>query len=153
MTWARSRSAGWRSPQQMPTLRLFASRRSSRTSPAAMEPYANSSIACSWTARLSQLPDTASRTPSSDDKGGSSVKLSDYVMQFVADQGVRTVFMLPGGGAMHLNESLGQRTDIDFVCHLHEQAASIAAEGYAKVTNELSVLMVTTGPGGTNAVT
>src|SRR6266550_487318 len=81
------------------------------------------------------------------------MKLSDYVMQFVAEQGVKHVFMLPGGGAMHLNESLGQRTDIEFVCNLHEQAAAIAAEAYAKVTNKLSVLMVTTGPGGTNAVT
>ena len=81
------------------------------------------------------------------------MKLSDYVMQFVAEQGVRAVFMLPGGGAMHLNESLGRRTDLEFIANLHEQAAAIAAEAYAKVTNELGVLMVTTGPGGTNAVT
>jgi acetolactate synthase-1/2/3 large subunit len=81
------------------------------------------------------------------------VKLSDFVMQFVAEQGVRHVFMLPGGGAMHLNESLGRRTDLEFVCNLHEQAAAIAAEAYAKVTNELGVVMVTTGPGGTNALT
>src|SRR5436190_9978877 len=82
-----------------------------------------------------------------------TVKLSDYVMEFVARQGVKHVFMLPGGGAMHLNESLGRRNDLEFVAHLHEQAAAIAAEAYAKVTNRLSVLMVTTGPGGTNAVT
>jgi len=81
------------------------------------------------------------------------VKLSDYVMQFVAEQGVRAVFMLPGGGAMHLNESLGRRTDLEFIANLHEQGAAIAAEAYAKVTNGLGVLMVTTGPGGTNAVT
>jgi len=81
------------------------------------------------------------------------VKLSDYVLEFVAQQGVKQVFMLPGGGAMHLNESLGQREDIEYVCNLHEQAAAIATEAYAKVTNELGVLMVTTGPGGTNAVT
>jgi acetolactate synthase-1/2/3 large subunit len=82
-----------------------------------------------------------------------TMKLSDYVLQFVADQGVNHVFMLPGGGAMHLNESLGTNPDLAFVCNLHEQAAAIAAEAYAKVTNGLSVLMVTTGPGGTNAVT
>jgi acetolactate synthase I/II/III large subunit len=81
------------------------------------------------------------------------VKLSDYVMQFVAEQGVRAVFMLPGGGAMHLNESLGRRTDLEFIANLHEQGAAIAAEAYSKVTNELGVVMVTTGPGGTNAVT
>jgi acetolactate synthase-1/2/3 large subunit len=81
------------------------------------------------------------------------MKLSDYVVQFVAEQGVRHVFMLPGGGAMHLNESLGRRPDLQFVCTLHEQAAAIAAEAYAKVTNGLGVAMVTTGPGGTNAIT
>lgn len=81
------------------------------------------------------------------------MKLSDYVMQFIADQGVRHVFMLPGGGAMHLNESLGRRDDIEFVCNLHEQASAIAAEAYAKLTNGLGVVMVTSGPGGTNAIT
>ena len=81
------------------------------------------------------------------------MKLSDYVMQFVAEQGVKHVFMLPGGGAMHLNESLGRRPDLQFVCNLHEQAAAIAAEAYAKVTNQLGVALVTTGPGGTNAIT
>jgi acetolactate synthase-1/2/3 large subunit len=82
-----------------------------------------------------------------------AVKLSDYVAQFIAEQGVRHVFMLPGGGAMHLNESLGRRSDVQFVCNLHEQAAAIAAEAYAKITNALGVVMVTTGPGGTNAIT
>ena len=81
------------------------------------------------------------------------MKLSDYVMHFVAEQGVRHVFMLPGGGAMHLNESLGQCSDLQFVCNLHEQAAAIAAEAYAKITNALGVVLVTTGPGGTNAIT
>ena len=81
------------------------------------------------------------------------MKLSDYVMEFVARQGVKAVFMLPGGGAMHLNESLGQRNDLEFVANLHEQAAAIAAEAYGKVSNTMAALMVTTGPGGTNAVT
>ena len=56
--------------------------------------------------------------------------------------------MLPGGGAMHLNDSLGQCQDLQFVCTLHEQAAAIAAEAYARVTNNLGVAMVTTGPAG-----
>ncbi len=81
------------------------------------------------------------------------MKLSDYVMQFVAAQGVRHVFMLPGGGAMHLNESLGRCEGLEFVSNLHEQAAAIAAEAYAKVTNGLGVALVTSGPGGTNALT
>jgi acetolactate synthase-1/2/3 large subunit len=81
------------------------------------------------------------------------MKLSDYVMRVVADQGVRHVFMLPGGGAMHLNDSLGRCDGLEFVCNLHEQASAIAAEAYARVTNNLGVAMVTTGPGSTNAIT
>ena len=81
------------------------------------------------------------------------IKLSDYVMQFIADQGVKHVFMVPGGGAMHLNNSLGQQKAIEYVCNLHEQASAIAAEAYARVTNNLGVALVTTGPGGTNAMT
>jgi acetolactate synthase-1/2/3 large subunit len=74
-------------------------------------------------------------------------------MRFVAEQGVRHVFLVPGGGAMHLNESLSRRLDIEAVCNSHEQASAIAAENYAKATNGLGVALLTTGPGGTNAVT
>jgi acetolactate synthase I/II/III large subunit len=81
------------------------------------------------------------------------MKLSDYVVRFVADQGVKHVFLVTGGGAMHLNQSLGSQTAIKPVCNSHEQASAICAEGYAKATNHLGVCMVTTGPGGTNAVT
>lgn len=82
------------------------------------------------------------------------MKLSDYIIDFVVRQGVKHVFMLPGGGAMHLNDSLGRRrAEIEFVAMLHEQAASIAAEAYVKVTNNLGVTMVTSGPAGTNSVT
>ncbi|GLC26699.1 thiamine pyrophosphate-binding protein [Roseisolibacter agri] len=81
------------------------------------------------------------------------MKLSDYVVEFVADQGVKHVFMLPGGGAMHLNDSLGKCERLAYVCNLHEQASAIAAEAYARVTNDLACAMVTTGPGGTNAIT
>ena len=81
------------------------------------------------------------------------MRLADYVMQRVAEAGVRHVFMVPGGGAMHLNDALGRCGDLEFVCTLHEQAAAIAAEAYARVTNNLGVVLVTTGPGGTNALT
>jgi acetolactate synthase I/II/III large subunit len=81
------------------------------------------------------------------------MRLADYVMQRVAEAGVGHVFMVPGGGAMHLVDALGLRDDIEFVCTLHEQAAAIAAEAYARVTNNLGVVLVTTGPGGTNALT
>lgn len=81
------------------------------------------------------------------------MKLSDFVMRFVAQQGVQHVFLLVGGGAMHLNESLAHCEGLQFVCNHHEQASAIAAENYAKFTNQLGVAMVTTGPGGTNAIT
>jgi acetolactate synthase-1/2/3 large subunit len=74
-------------------------------------------------------------------------------MQFVAGLGVKHVFLVTGGGAMHLNASLAQRADIEAVCNSHEQASAMAAENYAKAVNGLGVAMVTTGPGGTNAIT
>lgn len=80
-------------------------------------------------------------------------KLSDYVIQFVADQGVKHVFLVTGGGAMHLNESLARCQRIQPVCNSHEQASAICAENYGKATNKLGVALVTTGPGGTNTVT
>lgn len=81
------------------------------------------------------------------------IKLSDYVIKCLEQTGARHMFMLPGGGAMHLNDSLGNSKKIRFICCLHEQACSIAAEAYARVNNEIGLLMVTTGPGGTNALT
>ncbi len=80
------------------------------------------------------------------------IKLSDYVINFIAEQGVKHVFMLAGGGAMHLDDSVGRCKDIEFICNLHEQASAIAAEAYAMVTNNIGVALVTTGPGGTNAI-
>jgi acetolactate synthase-1/2/3 large subunit len=81
------------------------------------------------------------------------MKLSDYVFHRVAATGVKHVFMLPGGGAMHLCDSLGRAPGLQFVCHLHEQACAVAAEAYAQFTNHLGVALVTTGPGGTNTLT
>lgn len=81
------------------------------------------------------------------------MKLSDFVCEFLREKGVRHVFMLPGGGAMHLNDSVGRCDGLAYVCCLHEQGCSIAAEAYARVTGGLGVAMVTTGPGGTNAIT
>jgi acetolactate synthase-1/2/3 large subunit len=80
-------------------------------------------------------------------------KLSDFVMDFIADRGVHDVFMLPGGGCMHLVDSLGSNPRLSFICNLHEQASAIAAEAYGQYTNNLGVALVTTGPGGTNAIT
>jgi acetolactate synthase-1/2/3 large subunit len=81
------------------------------------------------------------------------MKLSDYLFQFLAAKGVKHVFMLPGGGAMHLNDSLGRCSKIEYTCCLHEQAISIAAEAYGQFTNFPGVGLVTSGPGATNAIT
>jgi acetolactate synthase-1/2/3 large subunit len=82
------------------------------------------------------------------------MKVSDYIIDTLVKHNVKHVFMLSGGGAMHLNDSLGRRRDeIGFVCNLHEQAVGIAAEAYARVTNGFGVAMVTSGPGSTNAIT
>lgn len=81
------------------------------------------------------------------------MKLSDYLFRRLAELGVQHVFMLPGGGAMHLNDSLGHCPGLEYIGMLHEQAAAIAAEAYARITNNLGVAVLTTGPGGTNAIT
>ena len=82
------------------------------------------------------------------------IKLSDYIIKELEENTkAKHMFMLPGGGAMHLNDSLGKSKKIKYVVCLHEQALSIAAESYARVTNDIGLCMVTTGPGGTNALT
>lgn len=81
------------------------------------------------------------------------MKVSDYIFRFVADQGVKHVFVVVGGGAMHLNEALSREKRIEFICNSHEQASAICAENYAKATDGLGCALVTTGPGGTNAIT
>jgi acetolactate synthase-1/2/3 large subunit len=80
------------------------------------------------------------------------MKCSDWIISFIAKQGVDTVFMLPGGGAMFLVDSLGKSKEVKYVPMLHEQAAGFAAEGYAQFRG-LGVCLVTSGPGATNAVT
>lgn len=82
------------------------------------------------------------------------MRVADYIFSFLANRGVDTVFMVSGGGAMYLDDAIGRRTDMQYVCNLHEQACAMAAEGYARVREGMpGVVCVTTGPGGTNAVT
>jgi acetolactate synthase-1/2/3 large subunit len=81
------------------------------------------------------------------------MKVSDYIFTFVAEQGVGHVFVVVGGGAMYLNEALARETRIEPICNSHEQASAICAENYAKATGKLGCALVTTGPGGTNAIT
>jgi acetolactate synthase-1/2/3 large subunit len=85
--------------------------------------------------------------------GGGTLRLSDWVIDRLAREGVGHVFMVSGGGAMFLIDSLGRRTDIAFVSNHHEQASAMAAEAYPRVTGNLGVALVTTGPAATNAVT
>src|SRR6266481_4490408 len=73
------------------------------------------------------------------------MRLADYVMSFVAQQGVKHVFLVTGGGAMHLNDALARCSDLTYVCNHHEQASAIAAENYSKASNHLGVALVTTG--------
>jgi acetolactate synthase-1/2/3 large subunit len=80
------------------------------------------------------------------------MKLSDYVFSKLADAGVRHVFMVTGGAAMHLNDSTAREPRIRYFCHHHEQAAAMAADGYARVRGMPGVVSVTAGPGGINAL-
>src|SRR4051812_3026869 len=81
------------------------------------------------------------------------MRVADYVMSKLSETGVKHVFLLTGGMAMHLNDALGLRKEMTFICNLHEQACAVAAEAYAKYDNRLGAVMVTVGPGATNAIT
>ena len=81
------------------------------------------------------------------------VKVSDYIAQLIVDLGIDHNFTIPGGGAMHLNVSFGHQKGLKCVYVQHEQAASIAAEGYYRASNKLPLVCCTTGPGGTNTLT
>ena len=81
------------------------------------------------------------------------IKVAKYISQFLVDNGMKDCFMVTGGGAMHLDDAIGHQEGIHCVFNHHEQASSIAAEGYARMTGKLAALCVTSGPGGTNAIT
>ena len=81
------------------------------------------------------------------------MKLSDYMADFLVEHGVRDMFMLTGGGAMHLDDSFGHKQGLNCVFNHHEQACAIGAEAYTRLTNRLCAVCVTSGPGGTNAIT
>lgn len=79
------------------------------------------------------------------------MKLSDYIFRQLQAWGARHVFLVTGGGAMHLNDSIGA-SGLNYLCTHHEQAAAMAAEGYARITRTPGILNVTSGPGGINAL-
>ena len=80
------------------------------------------------------------------------MRVADFVFDYLKNNGVGHVFMLSGGGIMYLVDALG-RSDLEYVCCHHEQAAAIAAQAYGMYDDTLGVCLVTTGPGGTNALT
>jgi acetolactate synthase-1/2/3 large subunit len=82
------------------------------------------------------------------------MRLSDYVIQFLRDKyEIDTVFTVSGGGCIFLIDSLGTTEGVNYVATHHEQAAALAAEGYARMNNKLGACIITSGPGGTNAIT
>lgn len=81
------------------------------------------------------------------------IKVSNYISEMLVKAGIRQAFMVTGGGAMHLDDALGHQEGLCCIYDHHEQACAIAAEVYARIHNEIAALCVTTGPGGTNAIT
>lgn len=81
------------------------------------------------------------------------MKVSNYISQKLVDSGITQVFTVTGGGAMHLNDALGHQKGMHCLYNHHEQACAIAAEAYARIQGRIAAVCVTTGPGGTNAIT
>ena len=81
------------------------------------------------------------------------IKVAEYISEFLVSNGVKDCFMVTGGGAMHLDDALGHQEGLHCVFNHHEQACAIAAEGYTRMTGKLAAVCVTSGPGGTNAIT
>lgn len=81
------------------------------------------------------------------------IRLADYIADFMVSHGVKHNFSVTGGGAMHLNDAFGHKEGLETIYNHHEQACSIAAEGYARLTGNAALVCVTSGPGGTNAIT
>jgi acetolactate synthase-1/2/3 large subunit len=82
----------------------------------------------------------------------SAVKVSDLVARFLAEKGAEDIFLVSGGGIMHLLDSIGRQKGLRYICNYHEQACAIAAQGWAKVRRKPGVCVVTVGPGGINAL-
>jgi len=81
------------------------------------------------------------------------MKVSDIVIKFLESKGISHVFTVSGGGCIHLIDSLGNTDKLKYICVHHEQSAAMAAEGYARLKQDVGACIVTTGPGGTNTLT
>lgn len=82
-----------------------------------------------------------------------TVRVADYIVQFLASKNIKHVFMVTGGGAMHLNDAFGRCKEMTYIACHHEQACTMAAESYFRMSGRVAAVNVTTGPGGTNALT
>lgn len=80
-------------------------------------------------------------------------RVSDFIADFLVNNGINNMFEVVGGGAMHLDDAFGHKEGMNVTYHHHEQAAAIAAEAYARLNNEMAGVCVTSGPGATNAIT
>mgnify|MGYP001612655456 FL=1 len=78
--------------------------------------------------------------------------VSDWIIEYLENQGVTHIFTVSGGGSIWLCDALARAKRMKYICCHHEQAAGYAGEAYARVRNSLGVTLVTSGPGGTNAV-
>ncbi len=81
------------------------------------------------------------------------IKVAKYISEFLVEHGITDCFMITGGGAMHLDDAIGHQSGMHCVFNHHEQACAIAAEAYTRMTGRLAAVCVTSGPGGTNAIT
>lgn len=81
-----------------------------------------------------------------------TIRVADYIASRLSEEGMNDVFLVTGGGAMHLNDAFGRHPDIEVTCCHHEQACAMAAESYYRSSNKPAILNVTTGPGGINAM-
>lgn len=81
------------------------------------------------------------------------IRVADFIADFLVAHGITHNFTVTGGGAMHLNDALGHKEGLQNIYNHHEQASAIAAEAYSRLTGRLACLCVTSGPGGTNAIT
>ncbi|MBN3493424.1 thiamine pyrophosphate-binding protein [Vibrio neptunius] len=81
------------------------------------------------------------------------MRVADYVANFLAEKGANTVYMLSGGGMMHLIDAVGKCPDLSYVCNHHEQASAMAADAYARKSGKIGACYLTSGPGGVNAIT
>jgi len=79
-------------------------------------------------------------------------KVSDFVVKYLVEKGVSDIFLVSGGGIMHLVDSVGKNLGMHYYCNYHEQACAHSAEVYSRVTGKIGACLVTTGPGGTNAL-